>query len=102
MLAVKKLFRLFSQHLIRTQEQGSGVYRQKVRTMKDRYEIHTLTNIEFMCNLVRTTKFQLSLNEHIILLYRMTQVFSLLNKSTYYYSEFDSLVYSIIAKFKHP
>ena len=73
-----------------------------MRQLKDRYEIHTLTNIEFMCNLARTKKFQLTLNEYIILLYRLTQVFSILGKSTYYYTEFDELIYRVLMTFRDP
>lgn len=73
-----------------------------MRDLKDRYEIHTLTNIEFMCSLASTTKYNLTLNEYIILLYRLTQVFAILGKSTYYYSEFDSLILRVLNYFLHP
>jgi hypothetical protein len=55
-----------------------------------------------MCTLARTKKHKLTLNEYIILLYRLTQVFSILGKSTYYYSEFDYLVYRVLSLFNHP
>jgi hypothetical protein len=76
----------FCNNIISTETSQGGIYRQKVRLLKDRYDIHTLTNIDFMCSLTRSHKFDLRLNELIALLYRMTQVFAILNKNTRYYS----------------
>lgn len=92
---------LFSTNLVRTQEE-SGIFRQKVRQLKDRYELHTLTNIDFLCEISKERKYKLTLNENIILLYRLTQIFKILNKSTYYYDEFRELTYKIIYRFRDP
>lgn len=79
---------MFCTNLVRTQEESGGIFRQKVRMLKDRYELHSLTNIDFLCDVSKSTKYRLTLNENIILLYRLTQIFKILNKSIYYYMEF--------------
>jgi hypothetical protein len=55
-----------------------------------------------MCMLVRTNKYNFTLNEFIILLYRLQQVFSILGKSTEYYLEFGTLKGRILGRFRDP
>lgn len=94
------LTRRFS--LVKVNPDKGGIFRQKPKQLRDRFEIHKLTNIDMMCSLVRNNRFGLNLNEFIILLYRMQQVFTILNKSTYYYSEFNALTSRILTMFLDP
>lgn len=59
-LKVLKYF--FSNNIININNAENGIFRTKSRLIKDRYEIHTLTNIDFMCSLVRSRKFHLRTN----------------------------------------
>lgn len=53
----------------------------KRRFGRDRYNIHKLTNMEFMCNMVnREDKYSLNLNECIVLLAQMNHVCNVLKK----------------------
>lgn len=82
---------LFCTNLIREGAEESSIFRTRRSIVKDRFDLHTLTNIDYMCYLVRTNKYKLTHEENITLFYRLSQVFEILGKSIYYYDEFGLL-----------
>ena len=64
----------------------------KRRYGRDRYNIHKLTNMDFMCSLAsREDKYSLNLNEKIVLLAQMNHICNVLKKDKGLYSEFGLL-----------
>jgi hypothetical protein len=73
------------------------------REGRDRFSIHKLTNMEFMCSLAsREDKYQLRLNEKIVLLAQMNHVCNVLNKDKTLYAEFGKLAHAIALGLQDP
>lgn len=67
--------------LARSAKHNHDISYLKRRFGRDRYNIHKLTNLEFMCGLVnREDKYSLTLNECIVLLAQMNHVCNVLQK----------------------
>jgi len=73
------------------------------REGRDRFSIHKLTNMEFMCSLAsREDKYQLRLNEKIVLLAQMNHVCNVLKKDKAVYAEFGKLAHGIAVGLQDP
>lgn len=78
--------------LARSAKNNHDVSYLKRRYGRDRYSIHKLTNMEFMCSLInREDKYHLNLNEKIVLLAQMNHVCNVLKKDKGIFSEFGQL-----------
>ena len=83
--------------LARSANANHDVSYLKRRYGRDRYNIHKLTNLDFMCSLVnREDKYVLNLNEKIVLLAQMNHVCNVLKKDKTIYGEFGKLIRIII------
>lgn len=89
--------------LARSAKNNHDVSYLKRRYGRDRYSIHKLTNMDFMCSLInREDKYHLNLNEKIVLLAQMNHVCNVLKKDKGIFSEFGQLTEKIMAGIRDP
>jgi hypothetical protein len=89
--------------LARSARANHDVAYLKRRQGRDRFSIHKLTNMEFMCSLAsREDKYQLHLNEKIVLLAQMNHVCNVLKKDKGIYAEFGKLSHDIAVGMQNP
>jgi hypothetical protein len=68
--------------MVRAAGQGHDIVHLKRKFPKDRFSIHRLTNLEFMCNLVIfPQKYNFSQNEKIILLAQFNHIIKVMGKN---------------------
>lgn len=79
--------------LARAASHNHNIEHLKRKRAKDRYSIHRLTNLSFMMEMVQFGyKYNLSMNEKIILLAQMNHVVEVLGKNRSHISEMSLLL----------
>lgn len=68
--------------LARSASHNHNIEHSKRKYVKDRYSIHKLTNVDFMCHIVNFDhKYELSMNEKIILLAQLNHILEVMKKN---------------------
>jgi hypothetical protein len=83
--------------LARAASHNHNVQHMKRKFLKDRFSIHKLTNIRFLTHLVRFEhKYNLKMNENILLLAQFNHILEILGKNKAIYQELVELQTRII------
>ena len=89
--------------LARAAGHNHNIQHMKRKYAKDRYSIHRLTNLSFMCDLVLLDhQYKLTMNEKIILLAQMNHVIEVMQKDRQSFHELSKLKIDIFDALKNP
>ena len=89
--------------LARAAAHNHNIAHMKRKQLKDRFSIHQLTNIEFMCHVVNCHfQFNLRINEKIVLLAHMNHIIEVMNKKRENFHEVGMLAAMILQGMADP
>ena len=89
--------------LARAANHNHNIEHIKRKYAKDRYSIHKLTNLRFMCDIATMDhRYKLTINEKILLLAQMNHVIEVTGKNRYIFYQLYELIDSIERDLRNP